>query len=326
MLGERLQESIEAQPAELERLAALDVRPWSERLRGRARVWLVGTGTSQHAAELGAALLAQAGVDARWMSSASFVRAPSGPAREDAVVVLSQSGETAFAQGALARAEAECGAAFGVTAIGAGWGGALETVARERSQTYSVTFTAALLVLARLACDLGAPIGDAIDRTFAAAQRAVDAPAPGVDPGARLVVLTGAGPAAVSAREGALKLREGARMLAEGYEAEMLLNGQAVPMRAGDALVLLAPQTDPDGLTAGLGHAAAEEGIAVHAVDGNGAGNPVLDQIAVVIRLQRLALGLARARDQDPDVVIDGAWAGERLWNIGSPWRAGSSS
>ncbi|HEY8866427.1 MAG TPA: hypothetical protein VIM22_05795, partial [Solirubrobacteraceae bacterium] len=280
---------------------------------------LVGTGTSQHAAELGATVLAAAGVDARWASSASFVRSPAGPAREDAVVVLSQSGETAFARGALARARAEAGDAFGITAAAAGWEGAIETVAPERSQTYSVTFTAALAVLARLALALGAPLGEALDRVPAAAARAVAASAPGVDPGARLVVLAGAGAAAVSAREGSLKLREGARMLAEGYEAEMLLNGQAVPLRPGDALIGLAPASDADGLTAGLVAAARDEGISVHEVDDEGVGHPVLDQVALVIRLQRLALGLARARDQDPDTVIEGAWAQASLWARGDP-------
>ena len=48
----------------------------------------------------------------------------------------------------------------------------------------------------------------------------------------RLLVLVGAGPSAVTAREGALKVREASRFLAEGYDAEYLLHGSAVPLDA----------------------------------------------------------------------------------------------
>ncbi len=48
----------------------------------------------------------------------------------------------------------------------------------------------------------------------------------------RDLVIAGAGPAAFTAREGALKLREGARVLAEGHDIEYLLHGSAVPLDA----------------------------------------------------------------------------------------------
>ena len=50
-------------------------------------------------------------------------------------------------------------------------------------------------------------------------------------------MLAGLGPAAVTAREGALKLREAARLPAEGFDAEYLLHGNAVPLDAEDALI-----------------------------------------------------------------------------------------
>ena len=46
----------------------------------------------------------------------------------------------------------------------------------------------------------------------------------------RSLQIVGAGHASVTAREGALKVREGARVLAEGYDAEFFLHGTAVPL------------------------------------------------------------------------------------------------
>ena len=43
------------------------------------RIVLVGTGTSQHAAELGAMMLGQAGRDARWYPAATWARWGTGP-------------------------------------------------------------------------------------------------------------------------------------------------------------------------------------------------------------------------------------------------------
>ena len=63
-----------------------------------------------------------------------------------------------------------------------------------------------------------------------------------------MLVLAGSGAAAVSAREGALKLREAAHVLAEGYEGEYLLHGRAVALQRGDALLLVGPAADRDGL------------------------------------------------------------------------------
>ena len=57
-----LELQIRSQPQELERLATHPpVHEAVERLAQCRRIWLVGTGTSLHAAELGAAMLYEAG-------------------------------------------------------------------------------------------------------------------------------------------------------------------------------------------------------------------------------------------------------------------------
>ena len=131
---------------------------------------------------------------------------------------------------------------------------AIETVEKETSHTYTASYTAALVQLARLAHELGAAAyaPDALARVPAAVRAAIDDPGTeGIAQPERLLVLTGEGPAAVTAREGALKVREAARFPAEGYDVEYLLHGHAVPLNASDHLVTLAPP-DTQGLTAGV--------------------------------------------------------------------------
>ena len=74
MTDTALHRMIRQQPDELDRVAGLDLAGQAAPLAAARRVILVGTGTSQHAAELGAMLLTQAGLDARWFPSATWAR------------------------------------------------------------------------------------------------------------------------------------------------------------------------------------------------------------------------------------------------------------
>jgi glutamine---fructose-6-phosphate transaminase (isomerizing) len=314
-----LERAIRAQPDELRRLAGLELPPHARRLAASERLWLVGTGTSLHAAELGAAMMARAGIDARFASSMEFaLRAPLRAG--DAVVVLSHTGETAYARAARARALDVGAETLSITATGVGWPEAIEATERERSETYTRSYTAALAVLALIAGELGAEgLGpEAVAAAAAGAEAALEEP--GIDDvpePERLLVLAGAGPAAVTAREGALKLREAARVAAEGYDAEYLLHGSAVPLDERDALVVLG--RDDDGLLRELAKAARAEGVAVATLDDHEVGDELLAQIPLTVRLQLLALRRAEAGGHDPDTVITGAWTADALWNAGSP-------
>src|SRR5207247_5049466 len=119
------------------------------------------------------------------------------------------------------------------------------------------------------------------------------------------------------AREGALKLREASRFPAEGYDVEYLLHGSAVPLTADDHLVSLSPP-DANGLVEGVAKAAEAEGIGVTRVIEPADLPPVLAQIPLVSRFQLLALRFAIERGENPDLVIERAWAGDELWAIGS--------
>jgi glutamine---fructose-6-phosphate transaminase (isomerizing) len=309
-----LERAIRAQPDELRRLAGLDLPAHAGRLAAGERVWLVGTGTSLHAAELGAAMFARAGIDSRFASSLDFARR--APLRAgDGVVVISHTGETAYARASRARALDLGAETLSLTATGVGWPEAIEVTERERSETYTRSYTAALAVLALIAGELGAE-GLGTEAIAAAADAAEAALAePDLPRPERLLAIAGVGPAAVTAREGALKLREAARLLAEGYDAEYLLHGTAVPLDERDALVLVG--RDDDGFLRELGLAARSEGIAVAELDEPG--DELMAQIPLTVRLQLLALRRAEAGGHDPDTVITGSWAAELLWNAGAP-------
>lgn len=319
-----LERQIRSQPQELERLATHPLGHEAvERLAQCRRIWLVGTGTSLHAAELGAAMLYEAGRGAQAIPSMHFVNwAPPVDHRDGMVLISHNAGqETAYAAAAYRQAKDAGLRVLPLTRQGAGLPDALETVPKEASETYTVSYTAVLLLLARLANALGAESlsPDAIAKVPGAVADAIENP--GIDrivAPRRLLVLFGEGPASVTAREGALKLREASRFPAEGYDVEYLLHGSAVPLGSDDHLVALSPP-DTDGLVRAVANAAEREGIRVTTLAETADLPPLLAQIPLTVRLQMLALRFAQARGQNPDRVITGAWGDAGLWGIGSP-------
>src|SRR4051812_49681752 len=171
--------TMQTQPDELRRLLA-DRSPAhaaAERIAGR-RTWLVGIGTSWHAAHHGAWLLAEAGVDARAVQAADS--AQYGPAFDasDAVIVLSHTGHTGYTLQAL-EAAGSVGAAV-VNVSGVGKGGDVETVEPETSYAYTASHTGALMRLAQIADALGARLGD-LSAVPEAGARGRAPPRPGVE-------------------------------------------------------------------------------------------------------------------------------------------------
>lgn len=325
-LGAATERAILVQPEEIERLVGASLDDRLSRLGNCERVWLVGTGTSRHAAELGAAMLAEAGLDTRPVSAMDFV-CFSPPLKErDGVVLITHTAKTAFALSAREKALSAEVPLVCITRSGAQWPEAIETVTKEGSQTYTLSYTATLVVLARIAGSLGAEAftPQQIELVGPSVQQALERP--GTDDIAqppRALVIAGVCPASVTAREGALKAREAARLIAEGYDAEYLLHGSAVPLGAEDHLVLLrhagSQEEGPDGLLSAVGRAAQAEGIAVTTVEETALLHPLLAQVPLTARLQLLALRLSRERSQNADVAITGAWAEDNLWDIGAP-------
>jgi glucosamine--fructose-6-phosphate aminotransferase (isomerizing) len=323
-----LETQIVSQPDELSRVLTSgttreQVHAAVEGLQRANRLWLVGTGTSHHAAILGAGMLQDAGRSAVAVSAMRFVVwAPIiGP--DDAIVVITHTGETAYALAARALATTAGIDVVTITKRGASFPRSIETCDKETAETYTVSYTTALLVLAMIANEMGAEsiTEDSLALVPGAVRGAIETS--GVETIAapeRELVIAGAGPAAITAREGALKLREGARVLAEGYDVEHLLHGSAVPLDARDAVVALT-SPDPDGFVDAVSTAAAAEGIATYTIQEPTPLPALLAQIPLTVRLQILALRFALERGQDPDTVITGNWATEGLWTIGRPDR-----
>ncbi len=322
----KLEHQIRSQPAALEALLAsgivrAQVHEAAERLHRARRMWLIGTGTSQHAAELGASLIQLTGRSAQAVPSMQFVDFAPLVGPQDGIIVITHTAETAFALSTRAQSFTAGLGPVLITKQGSGFPDAIETVERETSETYTVSYTTAVLALAMLAKELGAEGLD--DATLAgvpgAVAAALDEPGTeGIDQPARLLVFVGAGPSAVTAREGALKVREASRFLAEGFDAEYLLHGSAVPLGATDRLVALSPP-DPSGLVEAVARAAEAEKVPVTRVAEVADLPQVLAQIPLAVRLQLIALRFAVQRNQDPDTVIVGAWNDPATWAIGAP-------
>jgi glucosamine--fructose-6-phosphate aminotransferase (isomerizing) len=321
-----LERQIRSQPDELERMLSdprvrQQVHAAAEGLHRVRRIWVVGTGTSQNAAYLGAAMLQDAGRSAHAVSSMQFVRNAPIVGPHDGVVVITHTGETAYALAARALAFQAGLQTFTICRRGLGLNDIVETVDKETSETYTVSYTAALLVLAMIASQMGADslTGDKLALVPGSVRNAIEAS--GVDAIARperIVTLTGAGHGAITAREGALKIREASRQLAEGLDAEYLLHGSAVPLGAQDQLIALTTPDD-DGFVRAVAAAAAAEGIPVAILTEPAPLPVVLAQIPLTVRLQMLALRFTHERGQDPDKVIVGHWDDTGLWSIGAP-------
>lgn len=324
----QLERQIRSQPDELQRIldsheVRAQVRAVTEGLHRARRIWVVGTGSSQHAAELGALMIQEAGRSALAIPSMQFVGWAPNIGPQDAIIVISHTHETAYAMAARALAFNAGMNVITITRTGASFPDAIATVDRETSETYTVSYTATLLVLAMLAGTLGADslTGDALALVPGSVRNAIEAP--GVDDvptPERLLVIAGVGHATITAREGALKVREAARFLSEGYDAEYLLHGGAVPLDRRDGLLTISPPAH-DGFLEALASAARAAGLGVSHLDEPAPLPSLLAQIPLTARLQLLALRIASERKQDPDKVITGAWADEGLWHIGSPER-----
>ncbi len=317
-----LERQIASQPDQLEAVLKRPLpRSAIERLTDASRIWLVGTGTSQHAAELGAWMFQESGRAAHAMSSMQFANRTPPLQAGDALVLISHNAtaETAYAGAAWTRATEAGLAAVAITRRGGALPDPVETVEKETSHTYTVSYVVALVQLARLAFELGADaFGPQMLALLPDTVRSAIANPVDIEQPQRLLVFSGEGPAGVTAREGALKIREASRFPAEGYDVEYLLHGYAVPLNESDHLVTLVPP-DTQGLTAGVETAAHAVGVGVSRIEEPSGLPPLLAQIPLTVRLQSLALRYALERGQDPDIAIEGPWDDPGLWRVGSP-------
>lgn len=294
-----MRETMAGQAAELRRILA-DPAPAdaaAQRLRGR-RVLLAGTGTSWHAANHGAWFLRAAGIEAWAVPAVEAALHGPRPGAGDALVLLSHRGTKRYTSATLERARADGATVVTVAGIGAP-GADVETTAPERSAAFTASHLGAMARLAQIAAALGADLGrlDHVPDTVAAV---LDGPGPGVEPPARLLEFTGAGPNRWTAAEGALKVRETAYVATEGLDVEQLLHGPSVALREGDTLVALNGGGPGEGRLLEVAGMAEAFGARVHTVTAAYPSEP-LSVFPLTAAVQRVALELAEALGTNPD-------------------------
>ncbi|MCA1718252.1 MAG: SIS domain-containing protein, partial [Actinobacteria bacterium] len=208
------------------------------------RLFLVGIGTSYHATRVGEHLFREygGGLDVRAIHAFDFALYGPELTPRDCVVGVSHRGTKRYTARALQRAlESGCRTAL-VTGEGASvsvqTGAVFRTVAQERSAAHTVSYTAAVSILAHLASRIGyhrtgsetlpetflrnelpAALGAALgaeERVASLAREHLTC---------RRIWILGGGPSAVTAEEVALKIKETSYLQAEGTSTETMLHG-----------------------------------------------------------------------------------------------------
>ena len=331
-----METTLRRQPDDLRRL---DRDGWEQAgaeaamLAPARRVFLVGIGTSYHAAMVGSWLFRAAGFDARAILSSDLAHYPGqwGIGPGDAVIVMAHTGVKTDSGTAL-RIAAGAGATVlsvgSMTAEHPGSGLVLRTVPRETSAAFTASHLAAMFVLAQIAVVAGetraengtvafrdalatlpGQVGEVIDRMPEIA------PVAGLANGRR-VYATGAGPNEATALELTIKAREAAYGWVDAMALEQFLHGPAVAVNRDDLAVVVhvpgpaAGRTSAvAGVLAGMGarlwvvgqaapDAPGAETFALPGLDGM---PEFLTPLLAVVPMQILALLLATQRGTDPD-------------------------
>lgn len=254
--GSHMMAGILAQPGALtgvvEKNAARAMQFGSQiRTRADGTLYIVGTGTSFHCAELAARFFAplhagERGIRTVPLSAYEFVNYTPALRKDDTVVVISHRGYKNFSHRSLVRSvETGCHTAA-VTGIDSTIGdndaeAVFRTVEQEESSAHTVSFTTALGVMLAVSAAVTRDAGEAgeyIRSTIARVSELMSQVLGGRETLRRTLMeakvprriwIAGGGPNAVIAKEGALKIQETCYMDAFGIEVEQLIHG---PMRA----------------------------------------------------------------------------------------------
>jgi len=300
------------------------------------RVYIVGIGTSYHAALMGQYFVRAfgGGMQSQAIDSFDFIHYGPELTDRDAVVIISHTGGKSYSLESLERAKASPA----LTALVTGEEGATRhdavehlfiTTPPEGSATYTWSYTAALGVLADLAGSIG-NVRSGVE-TLAANVLSSELPdamraALGTQDqmkeladryaGRRRIWLAGSGPAGVTALEVALKIKEAAYLMAEGFSTEMMLHGPFQCVDPADLMILVAPEGPGQARTLDLAKETKEIGLDLIVVsDGSSREIDALtDEVVTVPRiadpfsaistlvpLHYFAYWLAIACDTNPD-------------------------
>lgn len=300
----------------------------------RGKLFLVGTGTSLHAAELAYYFFTGNGngsstVEALPFSSYEFVNYPPALSKEDTVMVISHRGYKRYSHSALELSARKGCVTVAITGIGSTVrkGDAdfvFETVEQEKSSAHTVSFTSALAILLSISIASRNSENDAIARIRAVTEKITSLMGSIISgrdvirnlvsgmTALRRVWISGSGPNRIIAKEGALKIQETCYLDAYGFEIEQLIHG---PMRAAsipDDLFIPIIWGENDIRSRELVKSIAGAGGNLLTISSSSADNynclhsdiqleEHLSPFLTVIPLQFLALYLAVIKGTDPD-------------------------
>lgn len=294
-----MREAMNGQPDALQRVLddGAPVAAAADRLRGR-RVLLVGTGTSLHAAGQGASLLRLAGLEAWAVPAADAAIADPAPTGRDALILLSHRGTKRYTSEVLHDALAGGAPTVVISKMG-NPAADLDTVPEETSAAFTASHLCALLRLAQLARELGAPL-DGLAEVPAAVAAELDAGPAGVEPPGRLLDFVGSGINAWTAAEGALKTRETSYLACAGWNCEQFLHGPSVALGPADTVVGLDGQAGAANRLSESLDVVAAQGSTVHRFSRPELGEP-LSIFPLTTVVQKIAVEAAERLGTNPD-------------------------
>ena len=301
----------------------------AEVLSQKRRIYVVGIGTSWHAALVGASIM-DAGPEAFAWNSFEFCVSPPRVTSDDAVIVISHRGTKRSSYDALDVANSLGAYTVAITSTDPGpriltADAGIRTVDQEKSAAFTISYTTALTVLAMLNLGMAGRLDDPSNGLDAFPQQI--AGILGGEPAVQSLVAehlarrrfisAGWGANRANAYEVALKIKETSRADCEGFQTEQLLHGPFCSLDSDCLLTLIAPASEDRGRSVDLAQAAGELGTPVWALtnrrdddleDAGAITFPLPDcpaylmPIASVVPLQLFTYRLALARGTHPDL------------------------
>ena len=250
----------------------------AEVLSRKRRIYVVGIGTSWHAALVGASIM-DAGPEAFACNSFEFCVTPPRVTSDDAVIVVSHRGTKRSSYDALDVANDLGAYTVAITSTDPGprilvADAGIRTVEQEKSAAFTISYTAALTVLALLNLGMAGRLDDPANGLDALPQQI--AGILGAEEDVRAVVdehrarrryiSAGWGANRANAYEVALKIKETSRADCEGFQTEQLLHGPFCSLDSDCVLTLIAPAGEDRGRSVDLAEAARELGTPVWAL------------------------------------------------------------
>ena len=301
----------------------------AEVLAQKRRIYVVGIGTSWHAALVGASIM-DAGPEAFPCNSFEFCVSPPRVTTDDAVIVISHRGTKRSSYDALDVANGLGAYTVAITSTDPGpriqaADAGIRTVEQEKSAAFTISYTTALTALAMLNLGIAGRLDDSTNGLSEFPQQVADILADehavrhvvADNHARRRFISAGWGASRANAYEVALKIKETSRADCEGFQTEQLLHGPFCSMDSDCLLTLIAPDAEDRGRSVDLALAARELGAPVWALTNRADGNledagaltfPLPDcpehlmPIASVVPLQLFTYHLALARGTHPDL------------------------